>query len=86
MNGTSRKLKPSELLKANTTANPISDKYIQEKKVKRIIKKVVKMDLYVIIFKHMSGFSGRSTPLSQHVLLRAHLTGGQLRDSALHRN
>ena len=32
VNGTSRKLKPAELLKTTTTANPISEKYIQEKK------------------------------------------------------
>ena len=32
MNGTSRKLKPAELIKTTTTANPISDKYIQDKK------------------------------------------------------
>ncbi len=32
MNGTSRKLKPAKLLKATTTANPISDKFIQDKK------------------------------------------------------
>ena len=32
MSGTSRKLKPAELLKTDTTANPISDKYIQDKK------------------------------------------------------
>ena len=41
VNGTSRKLKPSELLKANTTANPISDKYIQEKKEEKKAGKVV---------------------------------------------
>ncbi len=32
VNGTSRKSKPAELLKVNTVSNPISDKYIQEKK------------------------------------------------------
>jgi hypothetical protein len=32
VNGTSRKLKPSELLKTTTTSNPISEKYIQDKK------------------------------------------------------
>ncbi len=31
MNGTSTKLKPAELLKTTTTANPISEKYIQDK-------------------------------------------------------
>ena len=41
MNGTSRKLKPSELLKSSTTANPISDKYIQEKKEEKKAGKVV---------------------------------------------
>ena len=33
MNETIRKIKPSELLKANTT--PISDKYVQDKKEKK---------------------------------------------------
>ncbi len=32
MNGTSRKLKPAELLKTITTSNPTSEKYIQDKK------------------------------------------------------
>jgi hypothetical protein len=32
VNGTSRKLKPAELIKASTTANSISEKYIQDKK------------------------------------------------------
>jgi hypothetical protein len=32
VNGTSRKLKPAELLKTTTTSNPISEKYIQDKK------------------------------------------------------
>ena len=41
MNGTSRKLKPSELLKASTTANPISEKYIQEKKEEKKKGKVI---------------------------------------------
>ena len=37
---TSRKLKPAELLKASTTANPISDKYIQDKKEEKKAGKV----------------------------------------------
>ena len=41
VNGTSRKLKPAELLKASTTANPISDKYIQDKKEEKKAGKVV---------------------------------------------
>ncbi len=41
MNGTSRKLKPAELLKASTTANPISEKYIQDKKAEVKAGKVV---------------------------------------------
>jgi len=41
VNGTSRKLKPSELLKASTTANPISDKYIQDKKEEKKAGKVI---------------------------------------------
>ena len=41
MNGTSRKLKPSELLKASTTANPIAEKYIQEKKEEKKKGKVI---------------------------------------------
>ncbi len=40
-NGTSRKLKPAELLKASTRANPISDKYIQDRKEERKAGKVV---------------------------------------------
>jgi hypothetical protein len=32
LNGTSRKLKLAELLKTTTTANPISDEYIQDQK------------------------------------------------------
>ena len=41
VNGTSRKLKPAELLKASTTANPITDKYIQDKKEEKKAAKVV---------------------------------------------
>ncbi len=41
MNGTSRKLKPAELLKANTTAKTISDKYIQDKKEEKKAGKVI---------------------------------------------
>jgi hypothetical protein len=41
VNGTSRKLKPAELLKASTTANPITDKYIQDKKEEKKAGKVV---------------------------------------------
>ena len=41
VNGTSRKLKPAELLKTTTTANPISDKYIQDKKEEKKAGKVV---------------------------------------------
>ncbi len=41
MNGTTRKLKPAELLKASTTANPISDKYIQDKKEEKKAGKVI---------------------------------------------
>jgi hypothetical protein len=41
VNGTSRKLKPAELLKASTTANPISDKYIQDKMAEKNAGKVV---------------------------------------------
>ena len=41
MNGTSRKLKPAELLKTTTTANPISDKYIQDKKEEKKKGKVI---------------------------------------------
>jgi hypothetical protein len=32
VNGTSTKLKPAELLKTSTTANPITEQYIQDKK------------------------------------------------------
>ena len=32
VNGTSRKLKPAELLKTTTVSNPIKEKYVQEKK------------------------------------------------------
>ena len=42
VNGTSRKLKPAELLKTTTTANPISEKYIQEKKEEKKKGKVIK--------------------------------------------
>ena len=41
VNGTSRKLKPAELLKASTTANPITDKYIQGKKEEKKAGKVI---------------------------------------------
>ena len=41
VNGTSRKLKPSELLKAGTAANPISEKYIQDKKEEKKAGKVI---------------------------------------------
>ena len=41
MNGTNRKLKPAELLKATTTANPIAEKYIQEKKEEKKKGKVI---------------------------------------------
>ena len=41
MNGTSRKLKPAELLNTTTTANPISDKYIQDKKEEKKKGKVI---------------------------------------------
>ena len=41
MNGTSRKLRPAVLLKASTTANPISDKYIQDKKEEKKTGKVI---------------------------------------------
>jgi hypothetical protein len=41
VNGTSRKLKPAELLKASTTANPISEKYIQDKKEEKKAGKVI---------------------------------------------
>ncbi len=43
MNGTSRKLKPAELLKASTTANPKAEKYIQDKKEeKKVINSLVR--------------------------------------------
>ena len=41
MNGTSRKLKPAELLKTSTIANPISDKYIEDKKADKKAGKIV---------------------------------------------
>ena len=41
MNGTSRKLKPAELLKTTTTSNPISEKYIQDKKEEKKAGKVI---------------------------------------------
>ena len=41
VNGTSRKLKPAELLKTTTTANPISEKYIQDKKEEKKKGKVI---------------------------------------------
>jgi hypothetical protein len=41
VNGTSRKLKPAELLKVSTTASPISDKYIQDKNEEKKAGKVV---------------------------------------------
>ncbi len=41
MNGTSRKLKPAELLKTSTTANPISEKYIQDKKEEKKKGKII---------------------------------------------
>jgi len=41
VNGTNRKLKPAELLKASTTANPISEKYIQDKKEEKKAGKVI---------------------------------------------
>ena len=41
VNGTNRKLKPAELLKATTTANPISEKYIQDKKEEKKKGKVI---------------------------------------------
>jgi hypothetical protein len=40
VNGTSQKLKPAELLKASTTANPISDNYIQDRKEEKKAGKV----------------------------------------------
>ena len=41
VNGTSRKSKPAELLKASTTANPITDKYIEDKMEEKKAGKVV---------------------------------------------
>ena len=41
VNGTSRKLKPAELLKTSTTANPLSSKYIEDKKEDKKAGKVV---------------------------------------------
>ena len=41
VNGTSRKLKPAELLRANSTANPILEKYIQDKKDEKKAGKVI---------------------------------------------
>jgi len=41
LDGTSRKLKPGELLKVNSVSNPISDKYIQEKKADKKVGQVV---------------------------------------------
>jgi hypothetical protein len=41
VNGTSRKLKPAELLKTSITANPISEKYIQDKKEEKKAGKVI---------------------------------------------
>jgi hypothetical protein len=41
VNGTSRKLKPAELLKTTTTSNPISEKYIQDKKEEKKKGKVI---------------------------------------------
>ncbi len=41
MDGTSRKLKPGELLKVNSVSNPISDKYIQDKKADKKAGKVI---------------------------------------------
>ncbi len=41
MDGNSRKLKPAELLKTTTTANPISEKYIQDKKEEKKKGKVI---------------------------------------------
>ncbi len=39
--GASRKLKPSEHIKTNTISNPISDKYIQDKKEEEKAGKVI---------------------------------------------
>ena len=41
VNGTSRKLKPAELLKTTTVSNPIKEKYVQEKKEKKKKGKVI---------------------------------------------
>ena len=41
VDGTSRKLKPGELIKVNSVSNPISDKYIQEKKADKKAGQVV---------------------------------------------
>jgi hypothetical protein len=41
VNGTSRKLKPAGLLKTSTTANPLSSKYIEDKKEEKKAGKVV---------------------------------------------
>jgi hypothetical protein len=41
LEGTTRKLKPGELLKVNSVSNPISDKYIQEKKADKKAGKVI---------------------------------------------
>jgi hypothetical protein len=41
VNGTSQKLKPAELLKTDTTANPISDIYMQNKKEEKKKGKVI---------------------------------------------
>ena len=35
VDGTSRKLKPGELIKVNSVSNPFSDKYIQEKRAEK---------------------------------------------------
>ena len=41
LEGTSRKLKPGELVKVNSVSNPISEKYIQEKKADKKAGKIV---------------------------------------------
>ena len=41
VNGTRRKLKPVELLKTSTIANPISEKYVEDKKADKKAGKVV---------------------------------------------
>ena len=41
VDGTRRKLKPSELLKTSTVSNPIREKYIQEKKEEKQKGKVI---------------------------------------------